>query len=132
MKRLPVLLCLLLVQAALMAQSIKISGRVTDGKTGQALAGASVMVKATGAGTYTDDEGNFSLALSKAGKVTLVFSYVGYADAEKTADAGANLTIGLTATTGKGDEVVVSASKRPEKITRAPATISVITSRDLA
>lgn len=132
MKRLPVLLCLLLVQAAVMAQGIKISGRVTDGKTGQALAGASVMVKATGAGTYTDDEGNFTLALSKAGKVTLVFSYVGYADAEKTAEAGANLTIGLTSTTGRGDEVVVSASKRPEKITRAPATISVITAKDFA
>ena len=51
MKRLLFLLCLLLVQGAVMAQGTKISGRVTDGKTGEPLPGASVRVKATGAGT---------------------------------------------------------------------------------
>lgn len=132
MKRLLVFLCLLFVQGAMMAQGTKISGRVTDGKTGLPLAGASVMVKATGAGIYTDDDGNFILALSKSGKVTITVSFVGYTDIEKIAGEGATINFSLSQSSGKGDEVVVSASKRPEKITRAPATISVITAKDIA
>lgn len=132
MKRLLVLMCLLLLQSALIAQSSKVSGRVTDEKTGFPLAGASVIVKSTGAGTYADDDGNFTIALSKGGKITLVVSYIGYTDAEKTGDVSTTFSIALTPSTGRGDEVVVSASKRPEKITRAPATISVITAKDIA
>lgn len=132
MKRLLVLMCLLLVQGALFAQATKVSGRVTDGKTGMPLAGASVMVKSTGAGTYADDDGNFTLAISKSGKITLIVSYVGYTDIEVTGEAGTKFSVSLTPSSGRGDEVVVSASKRPEKITRAPATISVLTSKDFA
>ena len=131
MRRLFFLLCLLIVQMTVMAQSTKISGRITDVKTKEPLSGASVVAKATGIGTSTDADGNFSLTLPKAGKVTLVISYVGYADVEKSVDGG-TVNVELRTSSGMGDEVVVSASKRPEKITRAPATISVITAKDFS
>jgi iron complex outermembrane receptor protein len=63
-----------------------------------------------------------------------VISYVGYADMVQ----GVNITTGgsetvdvtMTVSNRPGDEVVVTASKRAEKITRAPASISVISARD--
>ena len=50
MRRLFFLLCLLIVQMTVMAQSTKISGRITDVKTKEPLSGASVVAKATGIG----------------------------------------------------------------------------------
>jgi outer membrane receptor for ferrienterochelin and colicins len=71
----------------------------------------------------------------RTGKVTLIVSFVGFADEVKTIEVSdngeASIDFSLTHTARVDDEVVVTASKRPEKITRAPASISVINARDL-
>ena len=54
----------------------KVTGRVVDTQ-GEAIIGASVMVKGTSAGTVTDLDGNFTIQ-SAAQNATLVISYVGY------------------------------------------------------
>ncbi len=131
MKKLFVILVLALVQVTAMAQGTKTTGRITDAATGMPLEGASVTIKSTGMGTSTDVNGKFSLLSAKTGKITLRISYVGYADVEKTVEAGSATDITLKEEQGRGNDVVVSASKRPEKITRAPATISVISAKDL-
>ena len=131
MKKLFVIIVLALVQVAAMAQGTKTTGRITDAATGMPLEGASVTLKSTGMGTSTDVNGRFSLLSAKTGKITLRISYVGYADVEKVVEAGASIDITLKEEQGRGNDVVVSASKRPEKITRAPATISVINAKDL-
>ena len=131
MKKLFVILVLALVQVTAMAQGTKTTGRITDATTGMPLEGASVTIKSTGMGTSTDVNGRFSLLSAKTGKITLRISYVGYADVEKVVEAGAAIDITLKEEQGRGNDVVVSASKRPEKITRAPATISVINAKDL-
>lgn len=131
MKKLFVILVLALVQITAMAQGTKTTGRITDATTGMPLEGASVTIKSTGMGTSTDVNGRFSLLSAKTGKITLRISYVGYADVEKVVEAGAAIDITLKEEQGRGNDVVVSASKRPEKITRAPATISVINAKDL-
>ncbi|HCT24442.1 MAG TPA: TonB-dependent receptor, partial [Chitinophagaceae bacterium] len=134
MRRLLTILGLLLLHTAVWAQTaVKISGKVTDSKTGEPLAGAAVSIRSTGSGTFTDQDGNFSLSVSKPGKITIAVTFVGYSDVIKQVDASSNITlnVGMAASAGIGDEVVVSASKRPEKITRAPASISVITAKDL-
>lgn len=111
------------------AQSGTVTGKVTDAKTGQALAGAVVRVKSTGGGAITANDGTYSISI-KSNSATLVFSYVGYADVSKTVSAGSTLNVSMQESSSMGDEVVVSASLRPEKITRAPASISVITAKD--
>lgn len=131
MKKLFVILVLALVQITAMAQGTKTTGRITDATTGMPLEGASVTIKSTGMGTSTDVNGRFSLLSAKTGKITLRISYVGYADVEKVVEAGTAIDITLKEEQGRGNDVVVSASKRPEKITRAPATISVINAKDL-
>lgn len=66
--------------AGAMAQSLKVTGTVTSGDTGETLVGATVMVKGTSTGTATDIDGNYEIMVSKG--ATLVFSYVGYSSKE--------------------------------------------------
>ena len=74
----------LLALFALMTQvlSAQISGKITDGETGDPLIGASILVKGTSSGTVTDLDGNFTLD-AEDGDV-LVLSYTGYATQEVT------------------------------------------------
>ena len=72
------LLCLafLLAGMSVWAQTHRLTGRVTDDK-GQAVVGASVIVKGTTQGITTDSNGSFALDLAN-GDITLVVSFIGY------------------------------------------------------
>lgn len=134
MKNYALLLLALLIQGISWAQNNgRINGKVTD-TNNQPLAGATVTIRGTGASTVTDNQGMFSFAQVKTGTTTLVISYVGFAEVTKTVEVTGEINtinINLSESARAGDEVVVTASKRPEKITRAPASISVINARDL-
>ncbi len=119
-----------------MAQSTgRISGRITDAQTREPLAGATVALRSGNANAVTDDQGKFVLNNVKPGRYTVVMSFVGYGDANQTvqvtAGGDANVDMELSISTRTEEEVVVTASRRAEKITRAPAAISVINARDL-
>jgi iron complex outermembrane receptor protein len=113
----------------------KISGKVTDDLTGTPLVGASISLKKSGNTVATGSDGSFLIINVKPGKASLIISYVGYADKEVTADVNSTgekaINITMQTSTKTEDEVVVSASKRVEKITRAPASISLITAKDI-
>lgn len=135
MRKLVVLLLMLAIHVAVTAQNTgKISGKVTDKQNGEPLIGATVTVKGSGAYVLTGDDGAFTLTNVKAGKTTLIISYVGYADVTLSVDVSAGgsgtADASLSVSNRPGNEVVISASKRPEKITKAPASISVITAKD--
>jgi outer membrane receptor for ferrienterochelin and colicins len=135
MKKFALLLFVLLLQVSTWAQNTgRISGKVTDGNTNEPLAGATVTIRETGASTTTDNAGMFAFSNVGTGSITLVVSFVGYAEmiqSVRVAEGDNNLNFSLSSSSRVGSEVVVTASKRPEKITRAPATISVIGARDL-
>ena len=92
---------------------IIITGKVTA-STGEPLAGVSVSVKGTRTGTITDANGNFSITVPD--DAVLVFSYVGYDDAEASVKGKTSLSIALKLSQKIQDEVVVigygTASKR--------------------
>ena len=69
------LIFLFLLPIGVIAQQKMITGQVVD-EQGEAVIGASVMVKGAKTGTITDLDGNFSVQ-GKAGQ-TLSISYVGY------------------------------------------------------
>ncbi|QZT36112.1 TonB-dependent receptor [Halosquirtibacter xylanolyticus] len=87
------LICLCLTSFAALADGI-ITGKVVDATTGEELIGSTVMLKGTTRGTATKFDGTFELK-SPAGKQTLVFSYVGYADLEKTITVTNGSTVDL-------------------------------------
>lgn len=134
MKKVQLLLLMLTMQIALLAQnSGKITGTVTDKQTGEPLIGATVKVKGSTASDITNNNGSFTLTV-KAGKNTLAISYVGYVETILLVNVSSGETAkadaGMSVSNRPGDAVVITASKRPEKITRAPASISVISAKD--
>ncbi|MBC7888756.1 MAG: TonB-dependent receptor [Ferruginibacter sp.] len=136
MRKLILLLVIIVSSITAFAQTTgKISGKITDGTTGDPLVGATVTIKRTNKAVTTDKDGSFSLTNLRPGKTTLLISSTGYAETEITADVPATgesmVNITLQSSTKTEDEVVVSASKRAEKITRAPASVSLITARDI-
>ena len=74
------------------AQSRTVSGKVTDPKDNSGIAGVSVQVKGTNAGTVTDNDGNFALSVPSNSSV-LIFSYSGLGTQE--IDVGNKTTINV-------------------------------------
>ena len=80
MKKLSLVLMMVLFGLGITMAQRSITGTVTD-ESGEALIGASVLVKGTTTGTVTDIDGTYSLDIPQ-GEQTLVFSYTGYATKE--------------------------------------------------
>ncbi|MDB5252961.1 MAG: hypothetical protein JWP27_2130, partial [Flaviaesturariibacter sp.] len=90
----------------ILAQNRTVSGVVTGGTAATPLAGASVTVKGTTAGTTTDERGNFSLSVPSSAR-TLVISYTGMANREVDIPASGVVSVGLADLAGTMNEVIV-------------------------
>lgn len=80
MKKLYLTLLWVFVTVGIVAAQRTITGTVTDAG-GEALIGASVLVKGTTTGTVTDIDGTYTISVPDGSK-TLVFSYTGFASQE--------------------------------------------------
>jgi TonB-dependent receptor len=56
----------------------RVSGKVTDARTGEALIGANVMLQGTAIGASTNMNGEYAIPNVAPGSYTMVFSYLGY------------------------------------------------------
>lgn len=83
-----------------------VSGVVSDSESGEGLPGVTVRVKNGTAGTVTDMEGNFSIAVPDA-NTTLVFSFVGYLMKEVPVGNQTEINISLDPDVKALDEVIV-------------------------
>ncbi|WP_461640404.1 TonB-dependent receptor [Labilibaculum euxinus] len=77
-KQVILVLLLSISSISVFAQKGSAKGNVKDGKTGEALIGASVYVDGTTIGTVTDFDGNYALPNIPAGVVTLKCSFISY------------------------------------------------------
>lgn len=64
--------------ASFAQQGYSLQGTVTDRSTGEALPGATVMIKNTTTGLSTDNEGSFKFTNLKDNKIELITSFIGY------------------------------------------------------
>jgi iron complex outermembrane receptor protein len=107
-----------------------ITGSVKD-ETGELLIGANVTVEGTQKGVLTDLDGKYSLELTDAEKNSmLVISYVGYEKQRSPINGRSEINITLKSLQSL-DAIVVSASRKAEKITEAPSAISILTSKNI-
>lgn len=111
-----------------------VTGKVTDKQTSEPLPGATVAIAGSSHSVVTDGNGTFSILQLNEGKFTIIITYAGYEDFKITITITANentvVSASLIADERKGSEVVVTASRHPEKITNAPASIHVIGIKD--
>ncbi len=101
---------------------VKISGSVVDDSS-QPIPGANVIILNTNSGTVTDFDGNFTLSTSQTPPFKLQASSVGFETIVIEVNA-ANQTINFILKEGTSlDEVVISASRTPERIFESPVTV---------
>lgn len=108
-----------------------ISGSVKDSKN-EPVFGANVKVVGDSAGTVTDGDGNFTLSTAKKPPFNLEVSSVGY-ETKRISVSSNNqkVSVALTNEETKLDEIVVSASRAPERIRESPVTIERFTIKDV-
>jgi len=115
--------------AAMLAQTT-ITGTVKDAKTGETLPGANIKVERKAVGTNTDFDGNFSLNVSDIPPFSLEISVLGYkTEKVEVTKNNQNVDVLLTENETFLDEIVVSASRTPERIMESPVTIERLDSR---
>lgn len=101
---LSVVLMLMLSAGFVQAQDVQVSGTVLD-ETGMPLPGVSILLKGTTRGTTTDLDGKYSIAAPSSG--VLVFSFIGYNNAEETIGSRTKIDISLNPDVSNLEEVVV-------------------------
>ncbi|WP_281336705.1 TonB-dependent receptor domain-containing protein [Flavobacterium eburneipallidum] len=101
----------------------KVTGSVTDSNN-QPVPGANIQVVGDNAGSVTDADGKFSLNTSKTLPFTIEVTSVGYESKKMSVTSNEqNVSVKLSGEETKLDEVVVSASRTPERILESPVTI---------
>ncbi|HKI44563.1 MAG TPA: TonB-dependent receptor [Balneolales bacterium] len=102
----------LMMPFEVLAQSGRITGKVTDAITKESLPGASVVIKGTTIGAASDLQGNYTINGAPAGEHTLTISYIGYDAQEKPVQVNPGRTttvdFALSPISLQGQEVVVS------------------------
>ena len=131
-----VLLCTAWLPASTQAQGrATLTGTVVDATDGMTLVGANVALREVDSpdilrGTATDPDGTFQIADVTPGNYVVEVRFIGYQPQQRTitleAGESRDITVELPQQTSTLDQVVVSASRRQEKVLDAPASISVI------
>ncbi|MEC3906473.1 TonB-dependent receptor [Tamlana sp. 2201CG12-4] len=99
-----------------------ISGTVVDDNS-QPIPGANIIVLGTSTGTVSDFDGNFTLTYSQNPPFSVQASSVGFETATEQVTSN-NQTISFILKEGTAlDEVVISASRTPERIFESPVTV---------
>ncbi|HWC53701.1 MAG TPA: TonB-dependent receptor [Chitinophagaceae bacterium] len=121
-------LLVIIFSSTVFSQSIKITGTVRNSSSNEVVSAVSVIVKGTTTGTYTSEQGTFELTVSKL-PVTLIFSSIGYETQEvNVTNADQPVSVSFAPTSSLGQEVVVAASRLPERILESPVSIERVSS----
>jgi outer membrane receptor protein involved in Fe transport len=125
-------LCFLLLPTNAFSQSSGISGKISNAETKEAIPAASVLLKGSASGTFTDSHGIFKLNTSQAFPITLIVSSVGYESKEVLVESSTQvLEIELQPGSSIGTEVVVSATRSRIRSLESPVSIERISSADI-
>ena len=120
-----------ILSIAAIAQKATISGNVRNSTTKEGAGAVSVTIKGAETGTFTDDKGNFKISV-KSLPATLLISSVGYELQEVTvSNSGTFTQVEFKPTSILGQDVVVSASRVPQKILESPVTIERVSAAQI-
>ena len=118
-------LALLLVGGFTYSQTT-VDGKVVD-QNNEPIPGANIIITGKTIGTTADFDGNFSLETSEVPPFQLTITSIGYSEVtEEVASNNQTITIVLTEAQTFLDEVVISASRTPERIFESPVTVERI------
>ncbi|MDX2284964.1 MAG: SusC/RagA family TonB-linked outer membrane protein [Bacteroidia bacterium] len=101
-----------------------VTGRVTSSREGEPLSGATVLVKNTTTGGFTDDDGRYSIEVPN-GEAVLVFSYLGHDRLEVAVGGRRQIDVVMAAQESSIEEIVVTGytTQRSKEVTSAITSV---------
>ena len=129
MKKFSIVLLSLLFPAMILAQN-SVSGTVTDAASGQALAGANVVLEGTNLGAAANADGSYTVSDVPSGTYTITVSVIGYAKASQSVvvegSVTANFSMAIEAVGLQQVEVISSRSDE-----RAPVAFTNVSKQEM-
>ncbi len=135
------LLLTVVLSSLAIAAGAKIKGVVSDTNNGNPLIGANVYLidaeldSPTEMGSATDVDGSYTIDRIPIGNYFLVSFYIGYEEYQKefkaTPDANITIDIPLSPSAIQLEETKVTGTRRQQKVTEAPASIEIVSQRDI-
>ncbi|WP_298882995.1 TonB-dependent receptor [uncultured Polaribacter sp.] len=124
------LLAFIAFSSVAMVGQTTVTGTVKDAKTGETIPGANIKISRKSVGTNSDFDGNFVLKVSEKPPFTIEISVLGF-HTEKVEITKNNqkVEVSLRENATSLDEIVVSASRTPERIMESPVTVERMDSR---
>jgi TonB-linked SusC/RagA family outer membrane protein len=123
-------LLLCFISQAGYAQSLRITGKVTQKSDGQSLPGASVTVKGTTTGVVTDVNGNYTLSIPQGGG-TIAVTFVGMTTIERRITQAGEQNFALEDNMNNALNEVVVIGYGTQKVTKVSGAISTIKSSEI-
>lgn len=109
------------------AQNAPLTGTVTDAVTGKAVSGVTISVQAQSAGTYTQENGSYTLSLPTGIEHKVLVSFIGYAAQTFTVTlnaSGITRDVQLQPEDVQSDDVVITAARSFEQ-KQSDVTVSI-------
>ena len=124
--RILLLLAWLLPLSGVMAQSMAVTGQVTDADDGTPLPGVTVVEKGTYTGGVTDLDGQYTIMVSSPDAM-LTFTYIGYKTTDEKVGGKSTLDLTLSADVAGLEEAIVIGygNQQRSKISGAVGTIDL-------
>ena len=108
-----------------------LSGVITDGKTGESLIGATVLVPVLEMGTNTNEYGFYSISIPAGDSVTVEFSYVGFQPQPRKLLLTDDFQLNIELNTGiELEEVIVKANSFEEQLNSSEMSVEAISTKE--
>ena len=123
LRALLLMLPLMLIPMALLAQNVRVTGKVSDVSNNEPLIGVNVVQQGTTNGTITDLDGNYSIEVPS--NSTLQFSYIGYQMQSIPVNGRSSIDCYLSSDDQEIEQVVVVGygTQRKEAVTGSVASV---------
>lgn len=109
-----------------------ITGNVKDSASGDPLPGVNVKVVGKSLGAATDFDGNYKLVVNQEAPFDLEFTAIGFkSQTQSVSSATKTIDVSLVENATSLDEVVVSASRTPERLRESPVTVERMGIREI-
>jgi iron complex outermembrane recepter protein len=125
--------CLLLVQYQIAIAQTTLTGKITDKKSGEPIAGATVFIPELKSGAIADKDGIYKIENLPKTKVIVQVSFLGYKSVVENADLSktSTLNINMEEAITEMNEVVITGTSRATEITRSPIPMITVNTREL-
>ena len=121
------MLLALLMQSFFVFSQHRISGKVTDGSSGDVIPGVNVFIPEMNKGTITDSEGNYLLEANFTQPQTVEFSFVGYTKEVFTVKESRSLDVSLSPSI-RLEEIIIRSVRADET---TPVTQNTISKKEI-